>query len=176
MHNILLPQPEHESPAHSFPAPGPSACLSVCLSVSPSSLPFPIFHLGIHRRVKNTPAQGPRGLCHWSQGANEQLLRPGSQSVRLQEEGFGVYQGLKNCFPGFLGGTVVKNLPANAGDTGSSPGPGRCHTPRSNKARAPQLLSLQSRTREPQLLSPHSTTTEACTPRARAPQQEKPPQ
>ena len=25
---------------------------------------------------------------------------------------------------GFPGGTVVKNLPANAGDTGSSPGPG----------------------------------------------------
>ena len=26
---------------------------------------------------------------------------------------------------GFPGGTVVKNLPANAEDTGSSPGPGR---------------------------------------------------
>ena len=25
---------------------------------------------------------------------------------------------------GFPGGTVVENLPANAGDTGSSPGPG----------------------------------------------------
>ena len=30
---------------------------------------------------------------------------------------------------GFPGGTVVKNLPANAGDMGSSPGPGRCHVP-----------------------------------------------
>ena len=29
----------------------------------------------------------------------------------------------------FPGGTVVKNLPANAGDTGSSPGPGRSHMP-----------------------------------------------
>ena len=29
-------------------------------------------------------------------------------------------------------GAVVKNPPANAGDTGSSPGPGRSHTPRSN--------------------------------------------
>ena len=27
----------------------------------------------------------------------------------------------------FLGGAVVKNPPANAGDTGSSPGPGRSH-------------------------------------------------
>ena len=33
---------------------------------------------------------------------------------------------------GFSGGTVVKNPPANAGDTGSSPGPGRSHMPRSN--------------------------------------------
>ena len=33
---------------------------------------------------------------------------------------------------GFPGGAVVKNPPANAGDTGSSPGPGRSHVPRSN--------------------------------------------
>ena len=32
---------------------------------------------------------------------------------------------------GFPGGAVVKNPPANAGDTGSSPGPGRSHMPRS---------------------------------------------
>ena len=32
----------------------------------------------------------------------------------------------------FPGGAVVKNVPANAGDTGSSPGPGRSHMPRSN--------------------------------------------
>ena len=74
----------------------------------------------------------------------------------------------------FPGGAVVKNPPANAGDTGLSPGPGRSHTPRSNWAQAPQLLSLRSRAREPQLLSPHATTTEARAPRACAPQQEKP--
>ena len=44
---------------------------------------------------------------------------------------------------------MVKNPPANVGDTGSSPGAG---------------------------LSPCATTTEACVPRARAPQEEKPPQ
>ena len=33
---------------------------------------------------------------------------------------------------GFPGGEVVKNPPANAGDTGSSPGPGRSHVPWSN--------------------------------------------
>ena len=35
-------------------------------------------------------------------------------------------------FSGFPGGAVVKNMPANAGDTGSSPGPGSSHMPRSN--------------------------------------------
>ena len=33
---------------------------------------------------------------------------------------------------GFPGGAVVENLPADAGDTGSSPGLGRSHMPRSN--------------------------------------------
>ena len=33
---------------------------------------------------------------------------------------------------GFPGGTVVENLPANAEDTGLSPGLGRSHMPRSN--------------------------------------------
>ena len=44
---------------------------------------------------------------------------------------------------GFPGGAVVENLPANAGDTGSSPGLGRSHMPQSNWARDPQLLSLR---------------------------------
>ena len=65
---------------------------------------------------------------------------------------------------GFPGGTVVKNPPANGGDTGSSPGPQRSHMPRSNESNVPQLLSLCA------------TATEAHTPRAHAPQQEKPPQ
>ena len=45
--------------------------------------------------------------------------------------------------PGFPGGAVVENLPANAGDTGSSPGLERSHMPRSSWAREPQLLSLR---------------------------------
>ena len=57
---------------------------------------------------------------------------------------------------------MVKNPPANAGETGLIPAPGRSHMPQSNKAR------------EPQLLSPQATTTEAHAPRAYAPQQEKP--
>ena len=43
---------------------------------------------------------------------------------------------------GFPGGAVVESLPASAGDTGSSPGLGGSHMPRSNWAREPQLLSL----------------------------------
>ena len=50
---------------------------------------------------------------------------------------------------------MVKNLPANAGDAGPVPGPGRSHMLQSNKAAClPQLLSLCSRSREPQLLKP----------------------
>ena len=44
---------------------------------------------------------------------------------------------------GFPGGAVVESLPANAGDTGSRPGLGRSHMPRSSWAREPQLLSLR---------------------------------
>ena len=44
---------------------------------------------------------------------------------------------------GFPGGAVVESLPANAGDTGSGPGLGGSHMPRSSWAREPQLLSLR---------------------------------
>ena len=64
----------------------------------------------------------------------------------------GHYQKDKRGFPG---GAVVENLPANAGDTGSSPGLGRSHMPRSNQAREPQLLSppttMKSGPHSPQL-------------------------
>ena len=64
---------------------------------------------------------------------------------------------------GFPGGAVVENPPANAGDTGSSPGLGRSHMPRSNWAREPQLLSLRvwslcSAAREPAIMRGPRTT------------------
>ena len=64
---------------------------------------------------------------------------------------------------GFPGGAVVENLPANAGDTGSNPGLGRSHMPRSNWAREPQLLSLRvwslcSATREAAIVRGPRTT------------------
>ena len=43
------------------------------------------------------------------------------------------YSAIKNNdYWGFPGGAVVENLPATAGDTGSSPGLGGSHMPRSN--------------------------------------------
>ena len=63
---------------------------------------------------------------------------------------------LKMAILGFPGGTVVENLPANAGYTGSSPGLGRSHMPRSNWACEPQLLRLR-------VWSLCSTTREAAT-------------
>ena len=44
----------------------------------------------------------------------------------------GFYARLRKVDLGFPGGAAVENLPANAGDTGSSPGLGRSHMPRSN--------------------------------------------
>ena len=69
----------------------------------------------------------------------------------------------------FPGGAVVKNLPANAGDTGLSPGLGKI-------PHATEQWSSCATTTEPVLQSPRVTTTEAREPRAHAPQQEKPPQ
>ena len=39
---------------------------------------------------------------------------------------------INSQFKGFPGGAVVEDLPANAGDTGSSPGLGGSHMPWSN--------------------------------------------
>ena len=72
---------------------------------------------------------------------------------------------LKTMSQGFPGGSVIKNPPANAGDTGWILGLGRSHMPQSNKVCVPRLLC--SRAREPPLLKP------VC-PGARAPQREKP--
>ena len=43
-----------------------------------------------------------------------------------------VWSLVNNNGPGFPGGAVVENPPANAGDMGSSPGLGRSHMLRSN--------------------------------------------
>ena len=50
---------------------------------------------------------------------------------------------LKLSTRSFPGGAVVEGLPADAGDTGSSPGLGGSRMPWSGWAREPQLLSLR---------------------------------
>ena len=75
---------------------------------------------------------------------------------------------------GFPGGSVVKNLPANAGNMGSVPHRARSHMPQSDEAGTSQLLSLCSRAWELQLLSPMPQLLKFVCPRAHALQQEKP--
>ena len=53
---------------------------------------------------------------------------------------------------GFPGGSVVRNPPASAGDTGSASDLGGSPVPWSYSAHAPQLLNLCSRAQDLQLL------------------------
>ena len=50
----------------------------------------------------------------------------------IKERLRGYFLKIKSNKLGFPGGAVVESLPADAGDTGSSPGLGRSHMPRSN--------------------------------------------
>ena len=75
---------------------------------------------------------------------------------------------------GFPGGSVVKNPPINAGDTGSIPGSGRTHVPWSYRASVPQPLSLCPGAQKWQPLSPTLQLLKTVRPRAQALQQEKP--
>ena len=59
---------------------------------------------------------------------------------------------------------MVKNLPANVGDMGSTSDPERSHMPWGNQARVSQLLSLNSRVQELKLLSQYATIIEARVP------------
>ena len=61
--------------------------------------------------------------------------------MELEKKGSFSYD--KKKMKGFPGGAVVENLPASAGDPGSSPGLGGSHMPWSDWAREPQLLSLR---------------------------------
>ena len=54
------------------------------------------------------------------------------QEKKVEEILNKIFKTLKKDDWDFPGGAVVKNPPANAGDTGSSPGLGRSHMPRSN--------------------------------------------
>ena len=60
------------------------------------------------------------------------MVTESTQGNRPMQKEFNVDTSIKVLEEGFPGGAVVENLPANAGNTGSSPGLGRSHMPRSN--------------------------------------------
>ena len=65
------------------------------------------------------------------EGAFSMIKVPASPKKQASVCGFQSFPN-KRWKEGFPGGTVVENLPANAGNTGSSPGLGRSHMPLSN--------------------------------------------
>ncbi|KAJ8786832.1 hypothetical protein J1605_023359 [Eschrichtius robustus] len=87
--------------------------------------------------------RGPAQEAEKIPGDGRGLAPAGAAAVPGFTGPAGLVTMLYNRPSGFPGGAVVENLPANAGDTGSSPGLGRSHMPRSNWAREPQLLSLR---------------------------------
>ena len=88
-------------------------------------------NFAVEMEEKETYLVKMQGVQGWGGGWQRSHLKVGRQKKN------------QKMIQGFPGGAVVENLPANAGDTGSSPGLGRSHMPRSNWARAPQLLSLR---------------------------------
>ena len=98
--------------------------------------------------------------CLWRKGEREEWT---NEKTHFWEIIMSNFIALKLSDRDFPGGAVVENLPANAGDTGSSPGLGRSHMPQSNWAREPQLLSLRvwslcSATREATIVRGPRTT------------------
>ena len=85
------------------------------------------------KRTKSILMTGPRHIMEWKHCRSH---KPDTISI-ISWKSF-----LKLSVAGFPGGAVVESLPANAGHTGSSPGLGGSHMPRSGWAREPQLLSL----------------------------------
>ena len=70
-------------------------------------------------------SSGGKGVPLQWRGSTHQCMLEGSRSAAGSNA-------LKPFHEDFPAGPVVKNPPANAGDMGSIPGPGRCHTPRGN--------------------------------------------
>ena len=119
----------------------------------------PVLPFGLNVHICNKDRIGPED-CYASS--------PRENGMRLSKARFSyLHQYTRSTeqklISGFPGGAVVENLPANAGDMGSSPGLGRSHMLWSDKAREPQLLSLSvwslcSATREAAMVRDPRTT------------------
>ena len=69
----------------------------------------------------------------WDTCADLVLIIPKDSMLMVVAADFvALWNILRKMVRGFPGGAVVENLPANPGDTGSSPGLGRSHMPQSN--------------------------------------------
>ena len=98
---------------------------------------FWCMHLCMHLDSQKCDQIISRGCYHKSRSS---IVPRGPASVheRVYELHFALcpcvswHQTKIGQYRGFPGGAVVESLPANAGNTGSSPGLGRCHMPRSN--------------------------------------------
>ena len=100
--------------------------------------PLPCWHPGYPLCSSPTLSSLP-GSAGCGSSSHELRGRVGSQVWGPPSEA----QGQRVELRWLSGGAVVRNPPANAGDTGSSPGLGRSHVPRSGWAREPHLLSLR---------------------------------
>ena len=125
-----------------------------------SGLPFPpprdLPNPGIKPRYRalradSLPSEPPgkSGFKH-----KPSLQTPVPYLLLLTSSKFRMFQDVKSQMEGFPGGSVVKNLPAIAGDMGWMPCLGRSPVPHISQACGPQPLCLCSRAWEPQLLSP----------------------
>lgn len=94
-HNILS-QPEHESPAHSFPTPR-TVCPSVCLS--PSSLPFPIHLPGHSQEGQEHSFPEPKRPMLSKSGCRSAAIKVWVSAAPFARRRVAVCQALRNCLP-----------------------------------------------------------------------------
>ena len=83
-----------------------------------------------------------KGILHLEKKREKRFLKTQKQNIK-RTSNVSNKESSKSYTLGFPGGAVVENLPANSGNTGSSPGLGRSHMPWNGWAREPQLLSLR---------------------------------
>ena len=115
-------------------------------TVKSTSLKWFVFSCAQEVTLGNSLAVQWLGPCASTAGGTGSIPGRGTKipkAVQCSQKKKWLYYFNKSSVSGFPGGAVVENLPASAGDTGSSPGLGGSHVPRSNWAREPPLLSLR---------------------------------